>query len=164
MNKVLVGTIVLIGLPIAFLKFRQHLGGAVLFVFGLAILSDSAWNWRYESALRSRGQEAVVTPVGDSYTRTRKRSGDRIRAHVTFRTAAGQDVSQETELPMGVLERFERRERVTVTYLPSKPGYYRFNPWRPAAGDDMLFGAVMMGAAAAWMILRRRPSQRSAAA
>ena len=164
MNKVLVGTIIAIGLPIAFLKFRQHLGAAVLFVLGLAVLSDAGWNWRHEAALRARGQEAVVTPVGDTYTRTRKRSGDRIRAHVTFRTAAGQDVSQETELPVGVFERFELRERVTVTYLPGKPGYYRFNPWQPAAGSDLLFGGALMAAAAVWMILRSRRSQGSAAA
>jgi hypothetical protein len=164
MNKVLVGTILLIGLPIAFLKFRQFGFAALLFLLGVVVLSDSLWNWRYESALRSGGQEAVVTPVGTTYTRIKKRGGEKIRAHVSFRTADGQDIAQETELPPGVLEMFERRERVTVTYLPGKPGYYRFNPWRPAAGDDVLFGAVIMGIAAAWMIFRRRPSKEAAAA
>ena len=162
MNKILVGTILLIGLPVVFLKFRQQLGAALLFLLGTIVFSDSLWNWRYEGALRARGRDAIVSPAGDTYTKiTRVRSGsEKIRAHVTFRTVEGQEVTEETEVPHGVLEKFMRGERVTVTYLPSKPSYYRFNPWQPGAPSDVMLGAVIMAIAAVWILVKRQAARK----
>ncbi|NKE69124.1 hypothetical protein RAMLITH_25250 [Ramlibacter sp. RBP-2] len=165
MNKILVGTILLIGLPIIFLKFRHQLAPALLFLVGLVVLSDSLWNWKSESALRARGLEAVVVPAGDTYTRVRKAKGggDKVLATVKFRTAEQQEITEETQLPMGVLEKFQRGETVTVSYLPHKPSYYRFNPWQPAAPSDAGFGAIMMLIAGVWMLARRQNGTRAVA-
>ena len=158
MNKILVGTILLIGLPVIFLRFRGQLGAALLFLVGIAVLSDSLWSWRNESALKTRGLEAVVVPLGDTYTRVRKAKGggDKVLATVTFRTVDQKDVTEEAQLPMGVLERFQRGESVTVTYLPNKPTYYRFNPWQPAALGDAGLGAGLMLVGAVWILARRQ--------
>jgi hypothetical protein len=163
MNKILVGTILVIGLPVVFLKFGQQAGAALLFLLGIVIFSDSLWSWRYEAALRARGREAVISPASDTYTKiTKVRSGsEKIRAHVTFRTAEGQEVTEETELPPGVLEKFTRGERVTVTYLPGKPSYYRFNPWHPSAPSDVTFGIVIMAIGAVWVAVKRQTTKKA---
>jgi hypothetical protein len=160
-NKILVGTMLVVGLPLVFLKFRESSGGALVLLIALVVVSDSLWSWRIEGALRTQGEEAVVTPAGDSYTKITRRSSEKIRMAVKFRTARGEEVSEETELPPGVLQKFLRGERVTVTYLASKPTQYRFNPWSPTAPGDLKFGAFLMALSAAWIFVKRRMAPKA---
>lgn len=158
MNTPLIGSIVLVGLPVIWLKFSNQAGAATAFLVGLVIFADSASSSRDERALRSAGMQAVVKPASDTYTEvTRRRSGTKtIKAAITFDTADGRTVTEEASIPDDVLHSFKTGRQVTVTYLPRNPTTYRFDPWQPGAGSGIPAGLVVMAIGALWVYLRRR--------
>ena len=167
MNYILLTAVVVIGLPIAFLKFGDHFGAAFVVLFGIYMLGDSIITNSDLRALASRGQVAVVEPVGDTYTQTTKmRSGHKsYKARIAFQPAGGGLLfTEEADIPEDVLERFKKGQKVTVTYLPSKPKVYRFDPVRAPDSGDILFSLAIMLAGSLWIGFKRLTAGKPAEA
>ena len=167
MNMVIVGGLLLVGVPVVFMYFSRNYVAAGIFLLGTVIFADSLWSLRQEKALAANGVKAVVT-AGDSYTEiTKLKSGSkRFKTDISFTTAEGDVVAENTDISSETLEKFKRGEVVRVTYLPGKPRVYRFDPWRSQAGDDVLFGLAMMVISGIWIAVKRRraPEKEEASA
>jgi hypothetical protein len=168
MNMFIVGGLLLVGVPIVFMYFGKQFFAAGFFLLGTIIFADSLWAMRQEKALAANGMKALATASGDSYTEiTKVKSGaKRYKTDISFTTATGEVVAENTEVTPATLEKFKRGEPVKVTYLPSRPGYYRFDPWSPHATQDLQLGLILMAIAGAWIGFKRlrAPKDEEAAA
>lgn len=162
MNMVIVGGLLLVGVPVVFMYFGKQFFAAGFFLLGTIILADSLWAMRLERALSATGMKALAAASGDSYTEITKLKGGgkRYKTDISFTTASGDVVAENTEVTAATLEKFKRGEAVRVTYLPSKPAYYRFDPWTPHAGQDALLGLVLMAVSGIWIAVSRLRAPR----
>jgi hypothetical protein len=165
-NYILLTAVVVIGLPIAFLKFGDHFGAALAVLLGVYVLGDGLLTNRDMRALAATGQTAVVEPVSDTYTQTTKmRSGSKsYKARIAFQTAAGQTFSEEANIPEEVLAKFKSGQKATVTYLPSKPKVYRFNPMRQPNNTDIQLALALIVGGALWIGFKRLTAGKPAEA
>ena len=158
MTTYIAGALVVVGLPLIFLFFRRQFIAACLFLLGTIILVDSLWTMRQEKALAATGVKAMAESTGGSYTEiTKLKSGSkRYKADISFTTASCDVVAENAEITAATLEQFKIGKPVRVTYLPSNPRYYRFDPWAPVAGQDIVFGLILMAIGGAWVAVKRR--------
>lgn len=166
MNYMLLAAVAVIGLPIVAWKFMDQFGAGLVVLFGIYMLGDSVLTHRDMAALAERGQQAKAEPVGDSYTViTKQRSGSkRFKARIMFETAGGKLYSEEASIPDEVLEKFKRGEKAAVTYLPSNPKVYRFNPLRAPDRSDILLSLGVIAAASLWIGFKRLTAAQPAQA
>lgn len=164
----IVGGLLLVGVPVVLLFFRKQFFAAGFFLLGTIMFADGLWAMRQEKALAATGVKALATASGDSYTEiTKVKSGSkRYKTDISFTTATGDVIAENAEVTPATLEKFKRGEPVRVTYLPGKPGYYRFDPWTPHGGSDVQFGLIVMAIAGVWVAVKRlrAPKDEEAAA
>lgn len=147
---------------------RSRLLSLLFAVAAIALLVDGTRNWRDNTAFSSHGETAELQPVKDFETYAMyKRNGNPLgqdkfmgvfyEAELTYQTREGSMVTvPKRSLPPGLLEASKSGAPITIHYLPERPTTIRFGDEEEPAKSELLFGFVLLAAAAYYALRASR--------